>query len=48
MKHVRTHLLALATATAVMTIAGAVRADELSIMASGGAWQDAQRKAWFE
>ncbi|RWA60160.1 MAG: ABC transporter substrate-binding protein [Mesorhizobium sp.] len=44
----RKTLLALAAATASMTIAGAAFADELSIMASGGAWQDAQRKAWFE
>jgi putative spermidine/putrescine transport system substrate-binding protein len=48
MKHVRTHLIALAAATACVTIAGAAFAEELSIMASGGAWQDAQRKAWFE
>ncbi|RVD32467.1 extracellular solute-binding protein, partial [Mesorhizobium sp. M4B.F.Ca.ET.019.03.1.1] len=44
----RKTLLALAAATASMTIAGAAFTDELSIMASGGAWQDAQRKAWFE
>ncbi|CDX30086.1 exported hypothetical protein [Mesorhizobium sp. SOD10] len=40
MKHVRTHLIALAAATACVTIAGAAFAEELSIMASGGAWQD--------
>ncbi|PBB65230.1 spermidine/putrescine ABC transporter substrate-binding protein [Mesorhizobium sp. WSM4312] len=48
MTQIRTRLLALAAATACMAIAGAAFADELSIMASGGAWQDAQRKAWFE
>lgn len=48
MTYMRKTLLALAAATASMTIAGAAFADELSIMASGGAWQDAQRKAWFE
>src|ERR1700741_2351491 len=48
MTQMRTRLLALAPATACMTIAGAAFAEELSIMASGGAWQDAQRKAWFE
>lgn len=48
MKHVRKNLLALAAATACMSIGHAAFADELSIMASGGAWQDAQRKAWFE
>ncbi|MBZ9775182.1 ABC transporter substrate-binding protein [Mesorhizobium sp. CO1-1-8] len=48
MKHQRISLLALAAATACITIAQAALADELSIMASGGAWQDAQRKAWFE
>ncbi|MBZ9864493.1 ABC transporter substrate-binding protein [Mesorhizobium sp. CA15] len=48
MTQLKTRLLALAAVTACMTIAGAAFADELSIMASGGAWQDAQRKAWFE
>ncbi|MDX8441310.1 ABC transporter substrate-binding protein [Mesorhizobium australafricanum] len=48
MTQLRTRLVALAAATACMTIAGAAFAEELSIMASGGAWQDAQRKAWFE
>ena len=48
MKITKTRLLALATATAWMAIGHAAVADELSIMASGGAWQDAQRKAWFE
>ncbi|TPM28230.1 ABC transporter substrate-binding protein [Mesorhizobium sp. B2-3-4] len=48
MKSRRTSLLALAAATACIGIAQAALADELSIMASGGAWQDAQRKAWFE
>jgi len=48
MTQLKTRLLALAAATACMTIAGAAFAEELSIMASGGAWQDAQRKAWFE
>ncbi|MDX8481749.1 ABC transporter substrate-binding protein [Mesorhizobium sp. VK24D] len=47
MKYLRKHLIALAAATACMTV-GHAFADELSIMASGGAWQDAQRKAWFE
>lgn len=48
MKTTKTGLLALAAATAWMAIGHAAVADELSIMASGGAWQDAQRKAWFE
>ncbi|TGQ64071.1 ABC transporter substrate-binding protein [Mesorhizobium sp. M00.F.Ca.ET.186.01.1.1] len=48
MKLARTSLIALAAATAFITIGRAALADELSIMASGGAWQDAQRKAWFE
>ena len=48
MKLARTSLIALAAATACIAMGRAALADELSIMASGGAWQDAQRKAWFE
>lgn len=47
MKIAKTRLLVFTAATALFTI-GHAFADELSIMASGGAWQDAQRKAWFE
>jgi|EP00475_Leptophrys_vorax_P020367 putative spermidine/putrescine transport system substrate-binding protein len=48
MKLARTSLIALAAATACIAMGRTALADELSIMASGGAWQDAQRKAWFE
>ncbi|MHC2792844.1 spermidine/putrescine-binding protein [Mesorhizobium jarvisii] len=48
MKTAKTRMLAFAAATALFSIGHAALADELSIMASGGAWQDAQRKAWFE
>ncbi|TIL79618.1 MAG: ABC transporter substrate-binding protein, partial [Mesorhizobium sp.] len=49
MKYTKQTLLALVAATAFTTTIGhAAFAQELSIMASGGAWQDAQRKAWFE
>ncbi|TIX35820.1 MAG: ABC transporter substrate-binding protein, partial [Mesorhizobium sp.] len=41
-------MFAFAAATAFITSGHVAFADELSIMASGGAWQDAQRKAWFE
>ncbi len=41
--------VALATvAVSAITSHPVLAAEELSIMASGGAWQDAQRKAWFE
>lgn len=48
MKITKARLFAFAAATAFTTIGQAAFAEELSIMASGGAWQDAQRKAWFE
>lgn len=45
----RLRLLALATATALAAIAQQAHADgQITIMATGGAWQDAQRAAWFE
>ena len=48
MKRYTFHSVALATVAACTLFSQAALAQELSIMASGGAWQDAQRKAWFE
>lgn len=48
MNYSRIRLLALAAATACMAIGHAHAEGQLSIMSTGGAWQDAQRKAWFE
>ena len=48
MKRRSATLFALAAATACAIFLQPAMAEELSIMASGGAWQDAQRKAWFE
>jgi len=41
-------LIAAAVATTLLVSGHARAEDQLSIMSSGGAWQDAQRKAWFE
>ncbi|CAN7185397.1 ABC transporter substrate-binding protein [Phyllobacterium sp. LjRoot231] len=48
MKRHSFHSVALATVAACALFGQSAIAEELSIMASGGAWQDAQRKAWFE
>ena len=48
MRTISSTYLALAALLAGTAIAPAAIAEELSIMASGGAWQDAQRTAWFE
>ena len=48
MKHLTIKLLALAAATAWMAVGPTHAEGQLSIMSTGGAWQDAQRKAWFE
>ena len=43
----RTTLLALASAAIISQIQPA-SAEELTVMATGGAWQAALRQAWFE
>ena len=48
MKRNSFHSVALATVAVCALFSHSAIAEELSIMASGGAWQDAQRKAWFE